>query len=331
MKKILILFPKGSTSGSPSFQRVSSFKDFFIKNNCKVFQKEQPETFNEKVILLYFVIKMRVDNVFISMPQFNNWWLFLVYGLNIILDIRDGWSLGMKTGYGNTVRPKVLKSIVAQNFEKFAISRAALTITCTPGLQNYFKNITNKKILLVLNGYSKKDKVIVRSLKRVSRVDNSSVKAVCVGQFSEYGQEKAEQVLCKLSKDYPKYSVKLHIIGSDRKKNEWLFGYIEKMKLDNVTVEFFDRMGRKEMFQHIVDSDLGITTIRDPQYEFGTKVYDYMLCGVPIFNYFKYQNEFVVFFKNFFAGSNLTNNSVEIFEREYLLEKNTDVILKCLV
>jgi len=298
MKKILLLFPKNTREGQPSFERVSAFRDFFEEQGVRVLEAEQPASLKEKWAFFKLIKKHSVKSVFISMPQFRNWWLFLLKGVNIILDIRDGWSIAMRSGYGGNVKPSKLKAWFASTIEKFAMNRAALTITCTPGLQAHLQKLTDKEVLLILNGYSKKDEEIVEKLKfeMVFEANPNEVVAICVGQFSEYGRDKAEIVIQKLSKNYLDKKVVLRLVGSNSEANSWITGFIQSNQISNVRFEILERMGREDMYKQILMADIGVTIIRDPDYEFGTKVFDYILCGKEVFNYFDSTNQFSEFF-----------------------------------
>ncbi|MBE0472059.1 MAG: hypothetical protein IBX55_21450 [Methyloprofundus sp.] len=298
MKKILILMPKGTSSGKPSFERVQAFIEFYKSQELHVVVKDQPSNFLEKIELIKLLYLNKISNIFISMPQFRNWWLFLLPAVNVILDIRDGWSIAMKSGYGGNVKPNRLKAFIASRIEKFAIKRAGLTITCTPGLQQYLEKIAGKEVVLILNSYSKSDENLVAQLKeQVKKERNTNqIVAICVGQFSEYGNDKVKVVLRKLSESYPEKKVLLKLVGADYEKNKWIEDYLAQENIENVRLDILRRMGRREMYIQILLSDIGVTIIRDPDYEFGTKVFDYILCGLPIFYYFDVSNPFSCFF-----------------------------------
>lgn len=313
MKKIIILMPKDTTKGKPSFERVSAFQKFYSEKGVEVIVRDQPSSFKEKIALVHFIYNKRAFNIFISMPQFRNWWLFFMPRLKIILDIRDGWSIAMKSGYGGNVKPSYSKSYLASKIEKIAIKRSALTITCTPGLQIYFNNLAQKDIKLILNGYSDKDKELVENLKKRQniKINRDEIVAICAGQFSEYGKDKAKLVLNKLSSEFYPKKVTLKLIGSDPEKNNWIIDYIEANNLLNLSVLFLERMDRENMYSQIFNSDIGVTIIRNPDYDFGTKVFDYILCEKPIFNYFDSLNNFTSFFFDEFKEDDLLS-----FERK---------------
>ena len=323
MKKILVLMPKGTSSGKPSFERVQAFIEFYKSQELHVVVKDQPCNFFEKIVLIKFIYLNKISNVFISMPQFRNWWLFLLPAVNVILDIRDGWSIAMKSGYGGNVKPNRLKAFIASCIEKFAIKRAGLTITCTPGLQQYLERISGKEVVLILNSYSKNDENLVSRLQKEVKIEKNKnqIVAICVGQFSEYGNDKVKVVLRKLSESYPEKKVLLKLVGSDYEKNKWIEDYLAQENIENVRLDILRRMGRREMYTQILLSDIGVTIIRDPDYDFGTKVFDYILSGLPVFNYFESSNAFSDFFLTENENTLVQNRANEINKSSSLLIK----------
>lgn len=330
MKKIIILIPKNLKEGQPSYERISSFKNFYKNNNNLVIEKEQPSTILEKINLLKFMYKNNIKNIFISMPSFRNWFVFFIPFINVTLDIRDGWSIAIKSGYGGNVKPNKIKAFIATIFEKFAFYRAKLVIACTNGLKEYLDELTSKELLLITNGYSKSDFDIVYRLKK-EVVPNKSIEeskiAVCAGQFSEYGDEKVKKILEKLNNENKKIIIKL--IGSNYDRNVWIHDWIRKNRLDNLELQILERMNRKNMYKEIISADYGITVIRDPHYEFGTKVFDYILCEVPIFNYFDDENNFTNFFNNF-LNTNANKNFNVSYLREDLIAVKKEILLSVL-
>jgi hypothetical protein len=323
MKKILVLLPKNTLTGQPSNERVATFSEWFVKKGMSLIETEQPSCLREKWRLIKLLKREKIENVFISMPDFRNWWLFLLKDINIILDIRDGWSIAMRSGYGGNSKPKKVKAWIASRVEKFAMNKAALTITCTPGLQEYLQNLTRKDVLLILNGCSEKDKQIVGKIKSEMVFEKciDEVVAICVGQFSEYGRTKAEAVIRKLSKIHISQNLVLRLVGSDFEANRWIDPYLDSKNISNVRCEILERMDRKEMYKQILMSDIGVVIIRDPDYDFGTKVFDYLLCEKMVFNYFDHANRFS---DHFFTNNKELNYDLT---REGLVERNASHIL----
>ncbi|WP_297442329.1 hypothetical protein [Sulfurimonas sp.] len=325
-KKILILIPKNIKKGQPSFERIHAYIEFYTSHNIEVIQWSLPNTFSEKIKLIILIYKHQIKNIFISMPPFRNWFLFLLFNVHIIIDIRDGWSIAMKTGYGGTAKKNIIKASLASYYERLAIKRASLAITCTGGLQSYLEDLTKKKILLITNGYSKHDLELVNKIYTQGITKNNALDSivVCAGQFSEYGQDKVKKILKNLNRKTKPTLLKL--IGSNIGKNKWIQDWIIKNSLNNIKIEFLPRMNRKEMYEEILLADYGIAVIRDPNYDFGTKVFDYILCRIPILDYFESKNNFVDFFQDQLTSSN--NKSFNrSFLRNELIEKQKKLLL----
>lgn len=325
-KNILILYPKNFKEGQPAKQRIDSFKQFYENNNCTVYIKQTPITIKEKVRLVQFLYEKEIRNIFISMPSFRNWFIFFIPFVSVILDIRDGWSIAMKSGYGGTSKPSNQKAYIASLFERFGIARATITVTCTNGLQSYLENLVSKKVLLITNGYSKNDFEIVQKLKHEinGEQEKSFDTAVCAGQFAEYGKDKIKILLKKINKNSKRTVIKL--IGSNIEKNKWVVDWIEAEGLANIELQILPRMNRIEMYKEILKADYGIAVIRDPFYDFGTKVFDYILCSKPIFDYFGEGNNFTVFFENQLTSSKKQDFNIE-FLREKLIEREKKLLL----
>lgn len=328
MKKILILMPKNLKKGQPSSQRINSFVGFYKSQNIDVILYDMPIGFKDRINLIIYIYKNSIRNVFISMPPFRNWYLFLLPKIHIVLDIRDGWSIAIRTGYGGTVPSRKTKALVCQLIENCAIKRSILTITCTTGLQKYLQSISLKEILLITNGVSIEDFNMTRMMKK-SRNDNSTQIAVCVGQFSEYGKEKIITILQKINALDIKTIIKL--IGASIDKNRWIYEWLKEKNLTNVKIDMVQWMERSDMYQEIINADYGICVIRDPAYDFGTKVFDYIVCGIPVFNYFDGANEFSEYFRDFLTDSKVRKNQPDVFfVRDRLLKKQKKNLIDAL-
>ena len=325
MKKILILKPKNIKAGQPSYERIHAFENFYKINNIEILTMELPSNIKEKIYLIKYILKNNIKNIFISMPPFRNWFLFLLPGRNIILDIRDGWSIAMKSGYGGTCNPSFIKSFIAKIIEIFAMYRSAIAITCTNGLQKYLTEITNKNILLITNGYNQKSLQIVNKLKSTYFKRDLDDIAICVGKFSEYGTEKVKIIINKISEKNKNTTIKL--VGSDIKSNSWIQEWIIKQHITNIKIELLPRMNKTDMYKEILQATYGLAVIRDPSYDFGTKVFDYILCEIPIFDYFDSDNNFKIFFINQLNSAKIYDFNTS-FLREELLNKEKSHLIK---
>jgi hypothetical protein len=312
-KQLLVLMPQNIRKGQPSFERIHSFIDFYERQNVSVHVYNSPVNLKEKFRLILFIYRHSVKNIFISMPPFRNWYLFLIPKINIILDIRDGWSIAIKSGYGGLVRPNRIKYKLCKVIERMAMNKNSLTITCTPGLKTYLQSMSKKEIILLTNGISQKDIDIIKKLKKNGKSTDTDI-AICTGGFSEYGIDKVKIILHKINKTNVKTLIKL--IGVNPDKNLWIDKWLHENEINNISVVVLPWMSRSEMYQEIVNSDYGISVIRDPNYEFGTKIFDYIHCGIPVFNYFDNDNAFTVFFEKF-----LTNSKKMSFEQKFIREE----------
>jgi len=330
MKKILILKPK-SQEGQPSFERTQAFVDFYKNCGVAVSVLQTPGNIYETFKIIAFIYRIGIKNLFITMPPFRNWILFLLPHINIVLDIRDGWSIAMKSGYGGTAKPSKIKYFIARYVEKIAIKRSCLTITCTLGLQDYLNGLSNEDMLLITNGYGKKNYEIIKNLKNESfpiRDDNIDT-AVCAGQFSEYGEDKVKNILHKISSNDLNKKTIIKLIGTNKQRNSWINGWLEENNIKNIEIVILPRMNHTEMYKVILNATYGIAVIRDPDYDFGTKVFDYILCGIPIFDYFDEPNKFTDYFKSFLT-SFIKGPLAKSFLRESLINEKRNKLLGCM-
>jgi hypothetical protein len=332
MKKLLLIRPI-SSKGTPVSERCNAYLNFFLKNDISVQTYNSPRNIKELISLYFYIYKCHFRNVFVTMPPFSiNWLLCFLPCINVIIDIRDGWSLAIAIGYGETVAPQPIKARIAKFVEFMGIRKAKRTITCTHGLQNYLQQLTQRNILLAMNGVNEKDIEKVTELKRKKdkkRSKNALIKFVCAGKFSEYGKGKIVSIIKKIKESYPCNNCLIQIFGADAAANNWIYSYIEEEKIDNLSLKILPRISREKLFSEIIDSDICITIIRDPRYEYGTKIFDYILCEKPILNYFDEENNFTKFFQGYLTDSKSTIKN-KIYSREENLNKVGKEILSCL-
>lgn len=278
--KTIAFFNKKTVVGQPINSRICAFYKYFMN-----------EGFSEN--------QVRPDYVFFSMPPFRNISIFFKYSGRVILDIRDGWSIAQAKGYGGIVRKRPVKSWFVRRLERFMIRRSYLTITCTPGLRSYLEDISGRKVLLVPNGISEERLELICSLRNKTpekpKADDSLVFA-CAGKFSEYGIDKVKRLLGVIVSRYKNNKLKVKLIGSDPESNAWVADFFCELSQGRGEVEILPRMDDVELFKSMLYIDFGIALLRDPGYEFGTKVYDYIALGIPIINYFSVPNEFTDYF-----------------------------------
>jgi hypothetical protein len=116
--------------------------------------------------------------------------------------------------------------------------------------------------------------------------------------------------------------VNLKIIGCDFDLNSWLY----QKNYSHIRIELQERKNRDDLLRVISEADLGVNLVRNPEYDLGTKVFDYIACGIPIFNYFDHTNNFTDYFKNHFHNSNL--RSTVVYSRTKNILKYRGYLLK---
>ncbi|PHM26217.1 hypothetical protein [Xenorhabdus budapestensis] len=303
-KKILILEPH-ALPGSPAKSRVTAFQEYFENKSWLVLKRQCPKTIFEKIKLIIFLLRNKNIYLLISMPEFRGFFSFLIPNINIILDIRDGWSIEISSGYGGDFRKKKFKAKIAKVIERIMIKRSYLTITCTLGLQKYLEEISAKKILVIPNGIlftDIKNISIPSHLTQTIQKNKDALKNkdtlifCCAGKFSEYGTSNVKKLLNVILERYSNNKIKIHLVGSNKDSNQWVIDYFYKISNGRGTLDILPSLEKKELFNLISKSDLGIALLRSPDYEYGTKVFDYILQNKPVVNYFDKPNNFTIYF-----------------------------------
>lgn len=257
-----------------------------------------------KAFRAYFKSRGFVENnkkqvyIFISMPPFRNFSDFFAPKRKVILDIRDGWSIAQASGYGGNVKKKPLKAMLTRIVEWFIIRRAYLTITCTHGLQAHLQKVSGKEVLLIPNGVLDEDFVLAEKLINAQNKKNDLEELVfcCAGQFSEYGADKVKKLCNVIITRYQDKKIKIQLIGSNKGKNSWVNDYLQDKSSGRAILEVLPRMSREKLYQTMVKADFGLSILRDPDYDFGTKIYDYIALDLPVVNYFDKPNNFTQYF-----------------------------------
>lgn len=323
----MLIFQTSTAHTSPSHKRIDAFIEFFEKKGYEI----SIITFNDSLLKrIRKILQYRKDYIFISMPPFRNFWLFFIPNTKIILDIRDGWSISQERGYGGLSKKRPFRAKVSRLIEGFAIKRSYLTITCTPGLKNYLCNISNSNIILIPNGVNESDLKLMIKMKNQSK-NNSSKNEItfcCAGQFSEYGVDKVTLLLETIAKRYSKDQLCVQLIGSDPLSNEWTKSFFDRITKGRGKIELLPRLNKKELFITMLKADYGLTIIRDPDYDFGTKVYDYIALGLPVINYFSKPNNFTKYFDAHLDTSFNKNADKVEFRRSILIESQLKTIIK---
>lgn len=268
--------------GQPVHSRLTAFQAYFSYKGFEV--NDASET--------------RCRYVFYSMPPFRGFSVFFRPKRKVILDIRDGWSIAQASGYGGNSPPKPFKAFITRQLEKFIIRRSYIAITCTLGLVQHLEKVAGRKVILIPNGISDERLELIKNLKnnKTYKTKDNSLRFVCAGQFSEYGKDKVEKLLNVIAARYSENKLVIELIGSSPEANDWTIDYFNKITAGKGVINILPRMNEEELFKQMLNADFGLTIIRDPLYELGTKVYDYIALGIPVVNYFDVPNNFTNYF-----------------------------------
>lgn len=295
--KIYIKHP-GADRLQPSSVRVAAYKFFFESSGIAecVWDIDKKKSYLK---IWIDCILGRYDAVLLSMPPFRGWWLFFLPFTKVILDIRDGWSIAIDSGYGGNASKNHFKAKIARMVERWAIRRSFISITCTTGLQAYLQSVAGHGLIFIPNGIGDDDLQIIKTIKNNIAIKKKMDEIVfcCAGQFSEYGQEKVKILLQTVAQRYAAQGfLVIRLIGCNHQKNLWLIDYFKQLTNERGRVEILEKMEKRRLFEIMVTSDYGLSVLRDPEYEFGTKVFDYIALGLPVVNYFDSPNKFTDYF-----------------------------------
>lgn len=247
---------------------------------------------------MLFLLKSKKQVVYISCGPF--WHLLFVSltsflkGHRLFVDFRDPWSLNVKKEPVSWKR--FMRWNIAICIEKMAYSIAEKFIVCTPGMLYQYMDIfsDDTKLFLALNGHEV-DNNFLKSVKRKT----IPYKIVCLGKFLSYGERyltEYEQLCDKLHDLNADY--KIFFIGADAET-------CSKFSND-AHVNLLPKMSYKEAINFVSDAQMAILSIRDEDFDFGTKVFDYIALGITMYDCFDHKKTFYNFFKAYIF-KNLSN------------------------
>lgn len=260
---------------------------------------------------MLFLLRLKKQVVYISCGPF--WHLFFVSLIcffkrhALFVDFRDPWSLNVKKEPSGLKRR--IRWTMAICIEKFVYSVTEKFIVCTPGMFDLYREIFGDdiKLLLALNGHEI-DRNALSSLEKKIL----PYKIVCLGRFLSYGERylTSYKQLCEqlneLNVDY-----QMFFIGADEATCTHLS--------NDVHVHILPKMSYDEAIDFILDAQMAILSVRDEDFEFGTKVFDYISLGIPIYDWFDHKKSFYNFFKAYMTKdlANIPKFKPDVEEKFY--------------
>lgn len=247
----------------------------------------------------------------------------------LIVDFRDAWSLNIGTNYGKLTKKLTLintfKLLISRLIEKYTYKNCQYFVVCTQGMKDGYASLfkDDSKIKLITNGY---DFDPLSCKNNILEEYNDVTKYVCLGKFVEYSENKAYMCLKKI-KDKHKdgSSFCIEFIGTNSDKCEPL---IRKLNLQE-NVKFHKPLPYEKALEIASNADFGISIIRDEKMDYGTKVFDYIGLGIPIFDIFEPESNFRKYFASYITDDKMkvlfSLEQIKKFQRSVIFANNINI------
>jgi hypothetical protein len=231
------------------------------------------------------LIRSKSDIVYCSCGPFLHlpavWLACRLARKEYVCDFRDPWSPLYSRAWRTTSLAR-LKGHVARLVERLVYRDCKRFWVCTPGMLAAYSALfgTDEKLELVLNGYDFEP----RSATGAQEQSTRTLRIVCIGRFAYQDPIRARRVLAKLGSALAACSqpVRLDFIGTDSATVKM----ISAVGLEQITT-FHPKMSYEQAIELAQSADLGLCLLRDERFDLGTKAYDYIGLGIPIYDSFE--------------------------------------------
>lgn len=281
-------------------------------SDIKIVEKDSHSQY-PKIKFLFDIFRAMIalpSNVYLSCGPFFQLFMVSLFSFifrhRLYIDLRDPWSFNIKTGYGSGVCNSKVKLFIAEYIERIAYIFCEKFIVCTYGMKEKYEGLfmNGEKLNVVLNGHNLSKENLLNIADNYNR---NIIQVICVGKFACYTKN-AEKIINKLISDFRKHEInfRIHFIGTDSETTR-LFS-----KNKSIIIE--PKISYNQAVRRMNNSDLGISMVRNEDYEFGTKVFDYIALGIPIYDCFSSNKQFSNFFKDYLVSD---VSSIKKYEKDY--------------
>lgn len=235
-----------------------------------------------------FRVKGKYDLIVVTSPPLfvgiTAYILSRFWGIPFVFEVRDLWpESAIDTGV--VTNRLIIK--FAYRFEAFMYKKAKLVNVLTPAFRNILlerKKVTEEKVIMIPNAadFSLSDEILESFDPVQFRKGNGLDDFFVITYVGAHGVANHLIQLLDAAELLRDTNVLFQLIGSGMQK-EMLIRETEKRGLTNV--RFLDPVPKKEVFRHIIASDLGTSVLKRAETFktiYSNKTFDYMACKKPV-------------------------------------------------
>lgn len=225
------------------------------------------------------------------------------FGKHLIVDFRDPWSFNVHKDTGRPSKATIKRYLYRKSFElseKIAYFCAASFIVCTHGMHLQYSELfrDSRKMRFVPNGYDFDPSEIDRTHHGMSGRE----RFICIGKFFEYSERKAKNAI----------ELALARRGTHCREIEFIFYSDERTAIEqyfaghdpDVFFQINERVPYKDVLRIAAGCDCGLAVIRNEDFDYGTKIYDFIGLGIPLLDTFDHGKDFFRTFSEYFVSPN---------------------------